>query len=394
MQTDDKRQDANPHDQGLGRRSEEILIALRREIDEGVFPRGAKLPTEMALCERFGVTRPTVRRAVARLAAEGRVQVRHGAGMYVLGGGTLAADRRTISVMYPFEGDELLDVQSRALSKGYLLSVFTQARSGWDVKAERAFLELVLKERHAGLLAFCSPTAPRNDELLRRLAAGGVRVIHIEHFREQPPQEEYILPDYRKAGHMAAVAMMLAGYRRVVFLGLNLESPYSRLMEAGAAEALQEHGNGYDRATQCLQFPTGIQQSDEARRQLKARIKGLGGETGIVCNSTGLAGRTCDMLREWGLAVPRDFGIAGPQLIGGRPDLEPGVVDTLEFPRTTMLRRALARITDPDSLPMREWISPQWVRRGTIRFSITNAASKEVSHVMVPRRRRPIQKFG
>lgn len=367
MPTDNRHTTAYPHDQGLGRRSEEILIAVRREISEGVYPEGGRIPTEMALCARFGVTRSTVRRAVARLAAEGLVQVRHGAGMYVTVGAGAPAARRTISVMYPFESPSLRDIQRSALSRGFLLSVYPQVQAHWDIQAERAFLELILDEKHAGLLAFCSPLAPRNDEQLRRLVAGGVRVVHIEPFCEQVPIEEYIMPDYRKAGHMAAVAMLLAGYRRVVFLGLNLDAAYSRLVEDGVAEALREHGNGYDRATHAFEFPVDIHHSPQGQRRLRSWVKSLGGSAGIVCNSCGIAGHMATLLRQWGLAVPEAFGLAGPQLIGGPSAPDPESVDALEFPRVSMLERALERITQPESLPLREWIVPKLVRRGTIR---------------------------
>lgn len=355
------------HAQGLGRRSEEILMILRREITEGLHPAGGKLPTEMALCERFGVTRPTVRRAVARLAAEGLIQVRQGAGMSVAPGTGPAAARRTMSIMFPCESQGLAEVQRGALARGYLLSVYAQSPAHWDVKAERAFLELVLKERHAGLLAFCSPLAPRNDELLRRLTGSGVRVVHIEHFCEPLPMEEYLLPDYRKAGHMAAVALLLAGYRRLAFFGLNQEAPYPRLMAAGFAEALDEQGFRYDRTTQHFQYPRGIDSSPAARDQVRAFISSLGAGAGIVCESAGIAATVADLLRGWKLRVPDDFGVIGTELIGGFRDSTFAPADALVFPRAAMLERALARITDPDSLPLRDLQAPRLVRRGTVR---------------------------
>jgi GntR family transcriptional regulator, transcriptional repressor for pyruvate dehydrogenase complex len=43
----------------------------------------AKLPSENTLAERFGVSRPIVRHAIARLRAEGRLYARRGSGTYV-----------------------------------------------------------------------------------------------------------------------------------------------------------------------------------------------------------------------------------------------------------------------------------------------------------------------
>ena len=60
----------------------QLFVVLRDEITRGVFASGA-LPKEEALCERFGVSRITVRRALADLASLGLVERRHGLGTFV-----------------------------------------------------------------------------------------------------------------------------------------------------------------------------------------------------------------------------------------------------------------------------------------------------------------------
>ncbi|MGJ7608032.1 GntR family transcriptional regulator [Variovorax sp. LT1R20] len=60
----------------------QLFTVLRDEITRGVYASGA-LPKEEALCERFGVSRITVRRALADLAALGLVERRHGLGTFV-----------------------------------------------------------------------------------------------------------------------------------------------------------------------------------------------------------------------------------------------------------------------------------------------------------------------
>lgn len=61
----------------------QIAGALERDITGRVCPPGAQLPTEMALAERFGVNRHTVRRAIAALETAGLVRVERGRGMFV-----------------------------------------------------------------------------------------------------------------------------------------------------------------------------------------------------------------------------------------------------------------------------------------------------------------------
>ena len=60
----------------------QIYLVLRDEISRGLFAEGA-LPNEEALCERFGVSRITVRRALNDLVEDGFVRNRQGVGAFV-----------------------------------------------------------------------------------------------------------------------------------------------------------------------------------------------------------------------------------------------------------------------------------------------------------------------
>lgn len=61
-----------------------IVDTLRREIEAGSPTVGARLPSEEALCRRFGVSRHTVRDALRRLREEGLIASRQGAGSTVV----------------------------------------------------------------------------------------------------------------------------------------------------------------------------------------------------------------------------------------------------------------------------------------------------------------------
>ncbi len=64
-------------------KARQVYLVLRDRIVSGAMPYGAKLPSEPALAETHGVARITVRRALARLAAEGLVERRPSAGTRV-----------------------------------------------------------------------------------------------------------------------------------------------------------------------------------------------------------------------------------------------------------------------------------------------------------------------
>ena len=77
---------ADPDAQALRptRRADQLCQWIFQEIASGHFPEGARLPSEVALGRSFGVSRPVVREALARLSADGIIRSRRGSGSYVL----------------------------------------------------------------------------------------------------------------------------------------------------------------------------------------------------------------------------------------------------------------------------------------------------------------------
>ncbi len=87
--------------------------AVSRQIESwiremGLAP-GTQLPTEKTLCERFGVSRAVVREAISRLRADGCVETRQGAGVFVA--------QPSVAAAFRLLGDE-------ARSKGEIADIF------------------------------------------------------------------------------------------------------------------------------------------------------------------------------------------------------------------------------------------------------------------------------
>ena len=94
-----------------------IASGLRRQIVRGELAEGSMLPSETALVERFGVSRPSVREALRVLESEGLVEVERGA----RGGGRVKKPEMDFAARYlgrimQFEGVTIADVwQARSL---------------------------------------------------------------------------------------------------------------------------------------------------------------------------------------------------------------------------------------------------------------------------------------
>jgi GntR family transcriptional repressor for pyruvate dehydrogenase complex len=66
------------------RLSDDIVERLEGMILEGTLRAGERLPAERALAEQFGVSRPSLREAIQKLAAKGMLVSRQGGGNYVV----------------------------------------------------------------------------------------------------------------------------------------------------------------------------------------------------------------------------------------------------------------------------------------------------------------------
>src|SRR5436305_11684413 len=80
-----------------------ISRQLLAEIAAGKYAPSGRLPSEAQLVERFGVSRPTVARALRDLQEQGLVERRVGSGSYVRGPGPAApaAGERQLGLLIP-----------------------------------------------------------------------------------------------------------------------------------------------------------------------------------------------------------------------------------------------------------------------------------------------------
>ncbi|MGN6127751.1 MAG: GntR family transcriptional regulator [Humibacter sp.] len=63
----------------------QAVDSLREQVASGALQAGMRLPPERELCQRLGISRVTLRKALARLVEEGVVRSSHGRGWYIAG---------------------------------------------------------------------------------------------------------------------------------------------------------------------------------------------------------------------------------------------------------------------------------------------------------------------
>jgi GntR family transcriptional regulator, transcriptional repressor for pyruvate dehydrogenase complex len=122
--------------------ADEAYQRLSLQLDLNVWKVGEKLPTEMALAESLGVSRPVIREALARLRADGRIETRQGAGAFVADRNKIAAFRMAAPSIHQSAADAEREVlELRQIVEAGAAELAAQRRTDADLQAIRFALE-------------------------------------------------------------------------------------------------------------------------------------------------------------------------------------------------------------------------------------------------------------
>jgi GntR family transcriptional repressor for pyruvate dehydrogenase complex len=151
-----------------------VIGTLRKRISAGEYRAGAKLPTESQMTSIFGVSRTVVREAIAALAADGLVQSRQGAGVFVVANAAapfsaIGADRSNkISVaINVLEVRMGIEIESAGLAA-------QRRNSAQEAGIQEAFFEF---ER---LLQQGEPTGKADFQFHREIASATNNPLYVE----------------------------------------------------------------------------------------------------------------------------------------------------------------------------------------------------------------------
>src|SRR5687768_7153739 len=96
----------------------QVARTLRKEIVDGIYPVGSQLPTEHELCDRFEVSRYTVREALRRLRDDNLVSSRPRTGTLVVprpSSSSYAQDVMSIDDLLAFAAGAQFEIESNAM---------------------------------------------------------------------------------------------------------------------------------------------------------------------------------------------------------------------------------------------------------------------------------------
>ncbi|WP_199482482.1 FCD domain-containing protein [Vibrio owensii] len=123
-----------------------IGLVLRKELSDGVYPIGTRLPPERDIAARLNVSRTVVREAIIMLELENLVEVKKGSGVYVI---NLPRDKKShidtevvrLDDIGPFEM-----LQARQLLESIIAEFAAMQATPSDIARMREALEIEKKE--------------------------------------------------------------------------------------------------------------------------------------------------------------------------------------------------------------------------------------------------------
>jgi DNA-binding LacI/PurR family transcriptional regulator len=235
----------------------EIYRTLLREILDGQYNAIQRLPSEVQLVRRFGVSRPTAARALRDLQSEGVIERRVGSGSFLTGVQPSTAEAsRHLGVLLPaLEISEILDfvcqeLASLARSKDYSLLWANSSKPPADltVKDAQDVCQHFIRRNISGVFFAPFEFAADKDEVSKRTAEelrrAGIAVVLLD--RDLVPfsfRSDFDLVglDNVLAGYLAGQHMVKLGMQNLAFVASAYSAPTIEARVAGAREAMLDN---------------------------------------------------------------------------------------------------------------------------------------------------------
>ena len=293
----------------------QVYRSLEREIQDGRWKEGDRLPSEADLVRQFGASRITVGRAVRDLQRAGLVERRAGSGTYVRTRPAVAA--LSFGLLIPDLGEtEIFEpicqgMMASPLAREHAL-VWGSQKGDVGSKEERAWelCRQYIDRRVSGVFFAPLELTPAKDEVNLRIARAldeaHIPVVLLDRTVLPYPERghhDLVGIDNRRAGYLVTEHLLRLGARRIAFVGVGNAAATVDARASGYREALTAWEVPHDRAL--------VRRLDPADA---AAVRGLleaARPDAIVCANDWTAARVMHTLLALGHAVPGDVRLVG-----------------------------------------------------------------------------------
>ena len=289
----------------------ELANWIKNQIETGELLPGQKLYSENRLSEMFGLSRETVRHAIALLEQDQILMKVRGSGTYITENlsGENPAKRKRIAVIMTYLDGYIFPRTIRAIEH----SLFEQnysvqiAFTNNLISRERTILQDILeKDEVAGMIVEATKSALPNPNLhyYEEILKKKIKVIFINSFYPQLTSPHVSMND-RQAGLVAANHLIEKGHKKITGI-FKLDDGQGHQRYAGFVEALERAGLAYDETKIFWVDTEDIKNIFKLREKIIYR---LGDCTGIVTYNDEVAFELLKVLKDEGIRIPEDLSI-------------------------------------------------------------------------------------
>jgi DNA-binding LacI/PurR family transcriptional regulator len=303
-----------------------LVDDMAARIDVGKWTVGSKLPSEKALCELFGVSQITVRRALRELTQAGYVYSHHGLGWFVGNRSSSAMPHRDITLITP-EMDavtaQLLPLLLAALRPEFALRL--AFLEGGPASSREALQQAVAAGAAAVLLAIVGDERHLQDHYGPLLASPDVPVVLLWRPVPQIDAPAVILDE---AGAMQRLTehLLQLGHRRIAYVGDDPTLAEGQRRYLGFANTVWEHGQDVP-----MEWVFAGQLGDRpAGARFHRVFRDIDRPTAIVCATDYHAAEALSLLYQMEVKCPDDVAVVGAGDLPFAP-LLPATLTTFRF---------------------------------------------------------------
>ncbi len=292
----------------------QIYKELLHKIQDQSFLPGDLLPTESALCREYGVSRPTISRALKRLSDEKLVQRRAGFGTKVLAPGksTLLAGLLIpqLSQTEIFQPICASIAEAAGIEGMRILSPSDLSHADDLKKLAESLTDQLIEAKVQGV--FFAPTEHIDDpstfnlKIIKRLTAEGIHVVLLDRDIYRWPRQtsfEMIGIDNVEAGYIVATHLLDQGCKSLAFVTRGNPAATIHLRRMGCREALLQRGLD---PTSLMSVNDLTEQPGKAAQELLTS-----GVDGVICANDATASTLLRSLLDAGAEIPKKVKVCG-----------------------------------------------------------------------------------
>ena len=227
---------------------QEICLWVKELLESGELKPGDKVESEYKLCQRFQVSRQTVRHAISVLEEEGIVERFRGSGTYISSKDQVTPKKEKtmqIAVMTTFVQEYIFSTIIRELEAEFSGAEYSLQISVTNnsVEKERFILKNILKKNTVdGLIAETTKSGLPNPNLdiYREIMGQGIPVLFINSYYPQLEAPHVSLND-KMAGKLVTNYLLQCGHQNIAAV-FKSDDGQGHQRYAGYLEALMEIG--------------------------------------------------------------------------------------------------------------------------------------------------------